>query len=167
MTDTVYDIYFKGQISGEIAIDEVKRNFGVVFKSPAEKIDQLFSGKTCLLKKGLDKSEALKYQNLLKKAGAKIIIKAREAETGATPPTKPQTPAEASAATPAAAAAEQEQGGDMTLAPAGAKAVPSAHHLSIARQSVHSASGTRQAENRPVPAIIGPAGRAVATAPPP
>lgn len=84
MENTLYDIYFRGEIAEGQDLDTVKSRFGEVFNADEKRISLLFSGKPCLLKKGLDKEGALKYQAVLKKTGAKIIIKARSVDDAGT-----------------------------------------------------------------------------------
>jgi hypothetical protein len=97
MNTNKYDIYFRGENADGYDIETVKTNLAKIFQADDAKIAALFSGKTCLLKKGLDKENALKYQTALKKAGAKIIIKASQGNaTAADKASEPNT-----AATPA------------------------------------------------------------------
>jgi len=86
MDSSVYDIYFQGEALEGFDIDLVKQNMAKLFQANAQTLAALFSGKTVLLKKDLGKDDAVKYQTLLKKAGAKIIIKARRVEAPATSP---------------------------------------------------------------------------------
>lgn len=94
MDSSVYDIYFQGEALEGFDINLVKQNVGKLFQANAQTLTTLFSGKTVLLKKDLGKDDALKYQTLLKKAGAKIVIKARRvdmpAATSAQPAAQPQ-----------------------------------------------------------------------------
>ena len=80
MDTSVYDIYFQGEALEGFEIDLVKQNMAKLFQANAQTLTALFSGKTVLLKKDLSKDDALKYQTLLKKAGARIVIKARRIE---------------------------------------------------------------------------------------
>lgn len=94
MSEQLYDIYFKGESLEGFAEALVRQNIGQLFKAPPEKVQQLFSGKVIALKKGLDKTTALKFQAALKKAGAKIYIKqasaAQPASAAAQPANAPQ-----------------------------------------------------------------------------
>lgn len=83
MDTSVYDIYFQGEALEGFDINLVKQNMAKLFQANAQTLTALFSGKTVLLKKDLSKDDALKYQTLLKKAGARIVIKARRIETPA------------------------------------------------------------------------------------
>jgi len=105
MDSSVYDIYFQGEALEGLDLTLVKQNMGKLFQANAQTLAALFSGKTVLLKKDLSKDDALKYQTLLKKAGAKIVIKARRIDAPATSTTTPTQPApqQQVAAKPAAA----------------------------------------------------------------
>lgn len=83
MDSSVYDIYFQGEALEGFDINVVKQNMAKLFQANAQTLTALFSGKTVLLKKDLNKDDALKYQTLLKKAGAKIVIKARRVDVAA------------------------------------------------------------------------------------
>jgi hypothetical protein len=90
MDSSVYDIYFQGEALEGFDINLVKQNMAKLFQANAQTLTALFSGKTVLLKKDLAKDDALKYQTLLKKAGAKIVIKARRVDAPAAgAPTQP------------------------------------------------------------------------------
>lgn len=87
-----YDIFFRGEALPEEDVNQVKQHFAKLFKANDAKLAQLFSGKVITLKKQLSKEEALKYQQLFKKAGAKIYIKqSASAQPKQATPTKPAT----------------------------------------------------------------------------
>ncbi len=90
MSEQRFDIFFRGEARDGAEISQVKANFVQLFKAPAEKIEPLFSGKSIPLKKNLDRASAIKMQNALKKAGAKVYIKATGAP--ATTAAATQTP---------------------------------------------------------------------------
>jgi len=80
MTDnTHYHILFKGEALDGQNLDQVKAHFAKLFKADENKLNQLFSGKVVALKRDLAKPEAAKFQQLFKKAGAKVYIKAVDA----------------------------------------------------------------------------------------
>jgi len=91
MESSVYDIYFQGEALEGFDINLVKQNMARLFQANAQTLAALFSGKTVLLKKDLGKDDALKYQTLLKKAGAKIVIKARRVDAPAASPVPQQS----------------------------------------------------------------------------
>lgn len=74
MTNITYAIVFEGETQAGFEIDQVKKNFAKVFKTDSARVESLFSGKAVALKKGIDKTTALKYQQVLQKAGAKTRV---------------------------------------------------------------------------------------------
>ncbi len=156
MTTAHYDIYFRGEIADGQDLATVKLNLANVFQADEKKIAALFSGKTCLLKKGLDKQSALKYQTILKKAGAKIIIKTAqqtptenstaqstqpsapvsESARNNAPQPAPATTASSTAATPSTAKTQTNQQAEsdnnsLNLAPPGADLLKPSERKSI------------------------------------
>jgi hypothetical protein len=93
MDTSVYDIYFQGEALDGFDQTQLRQNIAKLFQANEQTLNALFSGKTVLLKKDLGKDDALKYQTLLKKAGAKIVIKARRVDipTAGTTPAPPQS----------------------------------------------------------------------------
>ena len=74
MSETKYDIYFRGEILPGADEPQVKAAIAKIFKADEAKIAQLFSGKINTIKKSVDKVTAGKYQQAFKKAGAKALI---------------------------------------------------------------------------------------------
>ena len=70
-----YSIYFTGQAHEHVTIAQLKINLSKLFKMDLAKIEQLFTGKAVVIKKGLNLEEAKKYHQALTKAGAKVIVK--------------------------------------------------------------------------------------------
>ncbi|HEX5056417.1 MAG TPA: hypothetical protein VFX02_07950 [Gammaproteobacteria bacterium] len=93
-----YQVVFEGKLTGELPLDEVKRNLSVLFKMKAEQVDALFSGKPVVIKRDIDQATALKYQAAFKKAGAMCAVLSDAAEnTGQRAKPQPaSTPASAS-----------------------------------------------------------------------
>ena len=75
-----YDILFNGSIADGFELATVKANLAAMFKLPDATVDKLFSGESTVLKKNIDRQTAIKYQNALHKAGARIQIKLRVPE---------------------------------------------------------------------------------------
>ena len=96
MPEQLFDIYFRGEALDGFAPQQVQQNVAKLFKASPEKVQQLFSGKVVALKKSLDKATALKFQTVLKNAGAKIYIK--QAETAALQTNQAASPAQARSA---------------------------------------------------------------------
>lgn len=96
MSTPTYDIYFRGEILPGQDEGQVKANIANLFKANEAKLAQLFSGKAIAIKKGVDKTAALKYQQAFKNAGAKAVITAGTAAASPTAPSpEPASQAEA------------------------------------------------------------------------
>lgn len=74
MTDSKYDIYFRGEVLPGHDLAQVKQSIAKLFKASDAKLAHLFSGKVNVIKKSVDKATAAKYQQTFKKAGAKAVI---------------------------------------------------------------------------------------------
>jgi len=130
--DGKFNVVFRGQIVKSMALDDVKANLLKLFKSTPQSIEKLFCGKQVTIKKNLDYAAAMKYQAVLKKAGALALI--QEVESSAAPGEQ----AEASHSTAAASNTEQGttnnettedsqqniDGSTFTLAEVGARILP-------------------------------------------
>jgi hypothetical protein len=88
-----YQLVFNGTLSDEHKVNEVKRNLASLFKTDDAKIDQLFTSLPVVVKRDVDYDGALKYQRVLRKAGAICqveevtnIIKPPVLDNGAPPP---------------------------------------------------------------------------------
>src|SRR5690554_830757 len=98
MSTPHYDIYFRGECLEGFDAEHVKRQLALLFKASPEKMQLLFSGKVVALRKGLDKAGAIKFKQILEKAGAKIYIKAIDAASAGEEKPKPaQSPSVAKA----------------------------------------------------------------------
>ena len=75
MDNSLYDIYFRGGITPNQNIAAVKSNLAKLFKASDEKISAMFSGRAMVIKKGLSKEAALKYQAIMEKSGATVILR--------------------------------------------------------------------------------------------
>ena len=104
MDKTLYDIYFRGGVVPGENLDTVKVNLAKLFKASDEKIAAMFSGRPIVLKKDLEEASALKYQSIMEKAGAKVILRPQ--------PIRQDTPPKEESTAPA-------QTGSWDLAPAG------------------------------------------------
>ncbi len=143
-----YNIYFSGQVLEGHDIAQVRLQLAKLFKADDTTLDKLFSGSPQLIKRNCDKDTALKYQQAMKKAGAKPVIRAAEAAAPPTPPV--DTPAgETTAAT--------TEEGEFDLAPAGAdvlrpeeRAEPEVLEVDTSALSL-AATGERLSEEPPAP----------------
>ncbi|GAA4649204.1 hypothetical protein GCM10023116_14780 [Kistimonas scapharcae] len=88
MTAT-YDLIFSGEINDNVEETQVRKNVAALFKASPAQVEKLFSGKTVVLKNGLDEATAKKYQAALKKAGAICQLRPKQTENEAAPHPKP------------------------------------------------------------------------------
>jgi hypothetical protein len=70
MSDKSFAITFSGKLVEGASRERVMANVAALFKVEVAKVERLFSGKPVVIKKGLDKATAQKYQVALKKVGA-------------------------------------------------------------------------------------------------
>ena len=70
-----YNIYFAGVVLEGHDIGQVRVQLGKLFNADDLTLDKLFSGSAQMIKRNCDKSTALKYQQAMKKVGAKPVIR--------------------------------------------------------------------------------------------
>ncbi len=75
MSRRLYDVYFRGKFSEGKDIADVKKKLSILFKLNSEKIEQLFSGRPVAIRRGIDYQAAVKYEKLLRTAGARCEIR--------------------------------------------------------------------------------------------
>ena len=71
-----FSVVLTGKLADGFELPRVKNNIAQVFKLAPEKVEKLFSGKPVALKRGVDKTQAMKLRNALARAGALGVIKA-------------------------------------------------------------------------------------------
>jgi hypothetical protein len=78
-----FEVVFSGEIYAAVDPVKVRSDMARIFKQPAEKVHQLFDGRTWTLKDGLDRATAERYQVELAKIGviSEIRDKAPKYET--------------------------------------------------------------------------------------
>ena len=107
MSDQRFDVIFSGKVRDGFAAAEVKANFSRLFKIPAEKVESIFRSPRTVLKSGVDRETADKYQAVLAKTGAIVTVEPQRQDVPPPPP-EATTPAvnapveEAPQTTPAA-----------------------------------------------------------------
>jgi len=74
MSQSEFDIIFRGDIVFGHQLAEVKLKLQQLFKTDAAKIDALFTGRPVPLKRNLDEATAHKYRDALIKAGAMVEV---------------------------------------------------------------------------------------------
>jgi hypothetical protein len=85
MSEPSYQIVVTGELVDGTYLPEVKTKLATLFKTPAEKLDPLFSGKRVVIKKGLGADAAQQYVAAVEAAG--LICRAEA--LGAEPPPAP------------------------------------------------------------------------------
>ncbi len=78
--DGLFNIVFSGRLLPNKTNEEVQKNMASLFKTSEERIAQLFSSDTVVIKKNLDYSAAIKYQSAIKQAGALVVLQKVEAD---------------------------------------------------------------------------------------
>ncbi|MBA1147098.1 hypothetical protein H0Z60_08485 [Ectothiorhodospiraceae bacterium WFHF3C12] len=80
MTQSLYNVVFRGALTGAKPEDEVKFELGALFNASAEKIEALFSGKPVVVKRNVDAATATKFRAAFERAGAFCeLVKADDA----------------------------------------------------------------------------------------
>ncbi len=130
MSNSDFDIIFRGDIVFGHQLAEVKLKLQQLFKADAAKIDGLFTGRPVPLKRNLDEATANKYRDALLKAGAMVEVCPSDKSPANTPqkpvaavaPVSGQSkPASASELSPVTKAPDYAA---WTLAPIGADLLP-------------------------------------------
>lgn len=73
----LYDVYLTGKLADDVAPTLAAQRLAALFKSTPEAMAGLITGKTQLLKRGVDKNTALKYRDALQNAGCEVVFKAQ------------------------------------------------------------------------------------------
>lgn len=127
MTDKNHNIVFNGDIAEGFTIGQVKKNMSQLFKTDPAKIAALFSGQRAILKKNIDQATALKYKQVLLKAGALVDIQltaqAAAPSTATQASSSSQGSKNASPVTPQSKKIDQaaSTGADWSIAPTGSE----------------------------------------------
>lgn len=124
MTAT-YDLIFSGEIDDSVKEAQVRKNVAALFKASPAQVEKLFSGKTVVLKNGLDETTAKKYQAALKKAGAVCQLRQKQPENAPAPQPEasPQATSEPNASSEPSSSDKTQinnPGAGITVAPVGA-----------------------------------------------
>lgn len=118
MSNSEFDIIFRGDIVFGHQLAEVKLRLQQLFKADAAKIDALFTGRPVPLKRNLDETTANKYRDALLKAGAMVEV----CPSDKSPANAPAKPPVAARPVPAVVRAPESSG--WTLAPVGSDLLP-------------------------------------------
>ncbi len=132
-----FDIVFRGDIQFGQNLGDVKLKLQQLFKIDTVKVDALFSGKPVVLKRGLDKTSAEKYQDVLTKAGALVELVSTTNTEQAKTVTKPELNQKQSVpvTNPVPSNLQAASQGQWTLAPVGSLMMPTSARLApVTRQ---------------------------------
>lgn len=81
MTNTLYDLYFSGKITGADDLATVRLKVGKIFGADEKTLDLLFSGRSIRIKSGVDQETAIRYRVALREAGALLDIRPQQSAT--------------------------------------------------------------------------------------
>jgi hypothetical protein len=73
--ETLYDIYFAGELVDGFAEPQVRDSLAALFKAGEDTLEKLFSGKAIAIKRGVDEATASRYRGAMRKAGAVVSIR--------------------------------------------------------------------------------------------
>ncbi|UTW44109.1 hypothetical protein KFE80_06740 [bacterium SCSIO 12696] len=82
MSDSSLEIVFRGDIAPGHTMVEVRDNLRELFKADDAQLAKLFSGRPVVVRRNLDQTAALRYQQAMGKAGA--VVEVREAALATT-----------------------------------------------------------------------------------
>ncbi len=74
MSGKLYNLIFKGEVTDQYTVAQVKDNFAESFKKDPATLEPLFSGVPCTLVKNLDRERAEKQAMLMKRLGAIVHV---------------------------------------------------------------------------------------------
>src|SRR5213080_3304117 len=85
MADTHFRIIFEGKLRNGVELETAKLNLAALFNTNAEKVEQLFSAKPVILKRGLSQEKARQYLSALNQAGVEAWIDTESTSTAPQP----------------------------------------------------------------------------------
>jgi hypothetical protein len=94
MSEVHYWVVFAGEVSeqGDTSVATVKQAMMEKFKLPAAQVEQLFSGRRAVLKKGLDQAGAQRYAKAFAQIGAIVTVEPMPTDSAVPPSAPPDTP---------------------------------------------------------------------------
>jgi hypothetical protein len=95
--DPTYDIYTTGELLGTTDIAETRSALAKLFKTSEDKIAHLLAGKPQLIKRNVEKTEALRYKAVLHQAGLLVTLKIVDATNADTAPVSTSANSESTA----------------------------------------------------------------------
>ena len=103
MTDTRFDVYFSGQLVGDVSPEQAAERLAQVFRTQPERLAHLFTGKPVAVKRNVSREEAVKYRQVLGQVGMTSLFREHGAPAPSQSPT--QSPTQSPAHAPTAATA--------------------------------------------------------------
>ncbi|BFM06420.1 hypothetical protein [Halioxenophilus aromaticivorans] len=107
MSDTTFQIVFRGDIAIGQPIEQVKARMGQLFKLSSPQVEKLFTGNVVVLKRGLTQVKAAQYKQAFAKTGAIVSVVADD-----------------QAGQKAKPAGTSKSGEELSIAPVGASLMP-------------------------------------------
>lgn len=121
MTDQhSFDVVFRGDICAGETLAVVRQRLGELFRLDPARLDQLFSGRPVVLRRGLDSVAAERFRTLLEEAGALVQLRATSDQPTAAPTAAAVHP-EPSAGVNAASTSRTASVAGPSVAPVGAE----------------------------------------------
>ncbi|MFZ5563157.1 MAG: hypothetical protein ACOZBW_03840 [Thermodesulfobacteriota bacterium] len=81
MSDETYQVIFHGRIQEGLSSDAVKADFARTFKLDSGKAEKMFSGRPIVLRSGLSREQASKYEKAILKTGAECLVLREQGKT--------------------------------------------------------------------------------------
>lgn len=82
MTEERFDLVFDGRLATGYSQAQVRQNMAELFSLGETQLATLFSGRPVVLKRSLDKGQAIRFRNRLAQAGALGLIRPHQATDG-------------------------------------------------------------------------------------
>ena len=115
-----FEVVFRGDIRSGETLAVVQQRLGDLFRLDPPRLDQLFSGRPVMLRRGLDSVDAERFRTLLEEAGALVQLRpTSDRPNSAQPVSSAHRPP--SAAVDTAPASRTASAGEPSLAPLGAE----------------------------------------------
>jgi hypothetical protein len=86
MSEPTYQIVFRGKILGGFDREQVRANLSRLFKIDPARVDAMLDAPKTVLKTGVGKDAASRYQEALRQAGIMVAVMGESAATSASPP---------------------------------------------------------------------------------
>lgn len=120
--ETTFEVIFRGDIVAGQQLTAVKERLKTLFKVDDTRIEQLFSGRPEVIKKGVDQATASRYRDTLLKAGAQVQLRQQAVGTSGSgaitaPSPQPAAPVKPAASTEVERVGESSSAYDTAITP--------------------------------------------------